>query len=274
MVEETFKSFKEFRDFVNFDAPGEQIGLAFRGEPSASKDWTLEAKLFRLIGKNQSPIKARDELRESFNNILGNRPFKLQEEPSEDHKFAIMQHYGTSTQLLDWTESADIALFFAFNPVPVSADEEYVVVYIADIGKTHFAVYSADKDIDASETKPCQTKESLDSEVHNLFSNYWIFIRQPQFWDIRLSAQMGLFAWQGTKEPLDKFLSDSNAPSLSLLKCMIPVKDRKEVMKYLKEQGITSETIFPSWEKVCGEVESEFRNYLTAPGSALGYSTP
>jgi hypothetical protein len=79
----------------------------FRGHRCAS--WLLEPNIFRYDLLNEE-----DEIREQFER----RAPQYVTEPLPVDMWGwyfLMQHYGAPTRLLDWTDSALVALFFALN---------------------------------------------------------------------------------------------------------------------------------------------------------------
>ena len=90
----------------------------FRGQTSVK--WMLEPGIFRF-----GLFDDEDEIRDQFQR---KGPQYMTEFPPADYWswYFLMQHYGAPTRLLDWTDSALIALFFALNSNPKPPiDPEY-----------------------------------------------------------------------------------------------------------------------------------------------------
>ncbi|UXN35459.1 FRG domain-containing protein [Avibacterium paragallinarum] len=139
----------------------------------------------------------------------------------DDEIWAIGQHFGLKTPLLDWTYSFNIALFFAFkepNKSSTNSDSEYRVIY-------HLRMPIIDTDR--------------------------IKIFEPKF-DVggRINAQQGVFTkylysefkniiqdiYKSIPEHLDKN---------TLTKIKIKSSLRNKVISYLNEMNINNSTLFP-----------------------------
>jgi hypothetical protein len=84
-------------------------GPWFRGQTDAT--WPLRPTMYRHEPRNRSIRILEDELRQEF---AVRAPSLGTERPQNSWEwYFLMQHSGAPTRLLDWTESALIALFFA-----------------------------------------------------------------------------------------------------------------------------------------------------------------
>ena len=98
----------------------------FRGQTKES--WALSPSIFRY----EDLLKEEDEIRSEFQR-KGSQ--YMTERPPDDFWgwYFLMQHSGAPTRLLDWTDSALAALFFALNSGPAPAiDSEDAAVWMLD----------------------------------------------------------------------------------------------------------------------------------------------
>ena len=98
-----------FSDFVNQELL-DYTTYVYRGH--ASTAWKLEPTLDRLISAPNSP--KRDQHLRNFKfsarGRRGSHPTRIE---TENDWWALGQHHGLATPLLDWSESPFVALYFA-----------------------------------------------------------------------------------------------------------------------------------------------------------------
>lgn len=280
---ETFpvESFDEFSGmFMGDDSQRNLVGLAFRGQAG---NWPLQSTLTRYWSRfdawqqDATYNRLHPEMRDRCNwesSLVKTIVEKYLDQdgkalrPPCDQLWAILQHYGAPTPLLDWTLSLDVALYFAFDEVPTKKNT-HAYIHMVDIGKVHKMNHpeglTAEKLLDLGYSVPDST---------------WAFVWPSQFGDIRFATQQGLFAYQNFIHPddmipLDEFLSgrghnETTRPKSpphpgTLLSISIPAAERPKVMSYLDSKSISSATLFPDWETICSNAVSEYRNYLMDP---------
>ncbi|MGE0357196.1 MAG: FRG domain-containing protein [Burkholderiales bacterium] len=223
-------SWKYFHDYVRqefLDFPA----YVWRGQRDAN--WPLETSLDRALkgtpiaGRPASVRRHFDRFKLASRGRRGTNPQKIE---SENEWWAIAQHNGMATPLLDWTESPFVALFFAFyKDVPPASGERAVWALggdeITEMNRRIMAAHSG--------TEPPPLLE---------------YIRPNQDENARLVAQGGLFTKTPLQVTVDKWVtSNSTATSsaISLAKISIPTTDRPQCLRTLNRMNINHLSLFP-----------------------------
>lgn len=140
----------------------------FRGQ---TKDWPLTPSRGRLMP---------DELEANRDRLLSLQLFLSQYEQAKQYSehpdilFAVAQHYGIATDLLDFTRSPIVALFFATHSKQSLAGKEGVIICLDKKDFKEFVTFRKDY---------CDRREIVSPEI--------IEPRIDNLW--RLKSQMGCF---------------------------------------------------------------------------------
>ena len=249
----------------------ERKGLVFRGQASAS--WELDSSLVRLM-KNcgvavdkSAPINISSRGCGSLifdEHVLKKVIPSTQEMMSSEQKLVFAQHYGYPTNLLDWTESLNNALFFAFENAPQD-DSDQVAIYSVDVGKVYILEYcrKGRKEIIFDDPADVSADDVLGWLKHGFVNesfDHWMFVRLGDFWDLRMSVQETVLSIQGWPQSLGDYLRNCETPAPlpgTLVKVKMPVSARPEVMEYLENEGISRESIFPDMDALCAQAKSQ-----------------
>lgn len=216
-----------------FNRPKTQ--LIYRGH--RRYDWPLTPSLGRFDPRNiitQEVAEAQLRLfRRAVRGRISDRT--LVEIDEEDELWAVGQHHGLLTPLLDWTYSPYLALFFAFEKEDRrhgEHDNPYRAVYL--LNKSH--VEAEDKCPNVSVLEPRKDDHG------------------------RLVNQAGLFTSSGYDNTLENFLIDSlrdevlgqvseddEAIELAkyICKIYIPNEERAECLRHLRMMNVHHASLFP-----------------------------
>lgn len=201
----------------------------FRGQ--SDSEWQLTSTLDRLIRHarqtraKQSSIdqfvkKHIDRFRLEIRGRRGDNPSKLE----EDQLWALGQHYGLATPLLDWSQSPYISIFFALASLDNNGAQRVLW---------------------------CLNRKQVESINNGLRDkNEKLNLIFPDSDDNkRLLGQSGLFSKGPVMKHVDKWVQqksrNSNRPVL--LKVIFPGDSnfRKSALKKLQLMNITHSTLFP-----------------------------
>ena len=106
-----FSSWKYFSDYINQEMLN-YTNYIYRGHGDSK--WKLEPTLDRII-KHPTSQKRQEHLEEFIYSTRGRRGSNPPVMENENDWWALGQHHGLYTPLLDWTESPFVALFFAIE---------------------------------------------------------------------------------------------------------------------------------------------------------------
>lgn len=214
--------------FVNFitDSLSDYRSYIFRGH--SSKDWVLKPTLERLI--SETGHKYRVERDKHLNNFKmatrGRRGFI--DNLSDKEWWALGQHNGLATPLLDWTESPYVAAYFALSGRP-SETTDYCIVYGIS---TNFITITMNKGWDKK-----------------TFAGGLEVFRPRSNDNPRLVGQRGLFTISDSNTPINDWIQEhAEAQGFTkgaLLRIFIPTQARDHALRNLNLMNVNHLSLFP-----------------------------
>jgi len=248
-------------------------GYIWRGQ--RCDDWPLEPTLNRALNQyaiteHDRPSFRKSHLKRFKYSIRGRRGPNPPQNLSENEWWALGQHYGLSTPLLDWTESPLVAAYFAFMHINSEQTPNRAVFalhrkVVEDRAKEIYdkeriqpgeitsitgpAYRSTDEFLhDANLKKPIEVVRPMSDENHRLVSQGGLFTRTPDDTDIE--------SWVTSTFSEEK-------ESYILMKILIPNKDREQCLKGLNRMNINHLTLFPDLfgASVFCNMHCELKNY-------------
>ena len=169
--------------------------------------------------------------------------FKLEKPPplaDELKWWQVAQHYGLPTRLLDWTQNAAVALYFACQDE--SADGLVLVLNPADLNLSAAGQRRVfDANLDAETIKPYLSLGP--SEAPRGKKTIAI---HPTWNTERITIQQGAFTLHGSRA---FELDSAQAPSLCYLRIL--ASHKRSLLAGLERMGITEMSLFPEPEHVC-----------------------
>jgi hypothetical protein len=241
------ETWAEFTEFLSQFA--EYGNYIWRGHSRDS--WLLEPSLDRLlrqVGKAGDEGAAAEHLRRFQLATRGRRgpsPIDL----DENEWWALGQHYGLATPLLDWTDSPFAAAFFAFEP-----EEEHSTPYRAILGLEATGI-------------PARSKEIAENIRHG--KRWGVEIVRPlNHHDTRLVSQAGLFSKAPTGLDLTSWVQRyfHGSKFRRLIKILIPSGERMVALNTLNRMNINHLSLFPD---LTGSAR-----YCNTAASVLDYVRP
>jgi len=190
-----------------------------------------------------------------------NNSSSLSHETSESswQQYALMQHYGLPTRLLDWTKSPLVALYFALcsdtkKDRMIWCIEPFQLNILAYKANTIFTPDSMDEDdgVDMVSYLPTHLRENKSRAV----PMSPIAIEQP-FSNKRILAQQGCFTVHGNNNESINSLYDNKKPG-DIYRFLIKENNTELLRDELFEIGIKEDTIFPDLSSLSERIIREF----------------
>lgn len=233
-------SWKYFPDLINQKLL-DLRGYVFRGHRSAG--WQLESTLDRALKNIPASTRFTRMTRhlEHFQlAVRGRRGTNPPTMKTENDWWALGQHHGLATPLLDWTASPYAAAFFAYENEnnPTEPRAIWAIHFHNIEHKKNPAIIAATNAASPSGSAPSSPKinppiveffRPLTDENQRLVNQSGLFTRAPLGTDIE--------TWVKTHYKGDTFCA--------LLKIVLPDRDRQFCLKSLNRMNINHATLFP-----------------------------
>ena len=243
---------EEWSDWEEEDTKTKDGGLAhiwFRGH--SDKGWNLTPKIFRT----KTSIRVADE-EEIYGEFVRRRGSLMGALPDGWHSYFVMQHHGIPTRLLDWTDSALVALYFALKDARTDAAVwalNPLWLNSRTIGR--YALVDPRFDPVAAAFRVDVVRENLEGPKAGqpLLS---IAVRPPLV-SLRMFGQRSLFTLHGSQDlPIEKYpFAQRDMP---LCRIVIPHRDRGEIMVGLRICGVAETTVYPDLDGLAKELIKEY----------------
>jgi hypothetical protein len=217
---------------------GNSEEFLFRGQ-------TIDSPLLPKIAR----LKAKSDVLETEKRMLmefkRTNPLLIeQQRPLDDWDYLTLgQHFGLPTRLLDWSNNALTALWFATgNTSPERADTNYYsVVWILMAETTDF-----EDNLDT--TQPFEIKQTK--------------LVRPRIIKQRINNQSGVFSVFSSADITKKrYLDESDSYQEKLIKVKIPAEKFTEIRTDLNTLGVNAFTLFPELEGLCTYLQWRYFEY-------------
>lgn len=259
----------------------------FRGQSDIN--WVLSTSLERQINRLQPNLLDKDTIpfqeKEMIKEFQWKYPLYSSNGPEKEDLIewlAIMQHYGSATRLLDFTNSIFVAIYMALYDN--ANDSSVWALNTIPLNHKVFARYRKIHNVNSISYQQREefslelANEFLHNKKMNLNFEKELLVLKPKNTNERLSRQQGLFVMPTNvkcefKECLQTYLSSNDKieidfkelikyskfakfrqEDISIIKINIPKSLNYQIQKYLREMNVTSEILFPGLEGLAKSV--------------------
>ena len=225
--EKTLSSFQDFPALIGGDF-NDTRRYVWRGQQC--DNWKLETTLARRIRHKNSPperfLKLQlDRFKKAARGRRGSNPAHLK----DDEWWALGQHFGLASPLLDWTFSPYVALYFAFAD-PDHKDQT-----------AHRCIFALNKATVQRRSTEMANDDPMDGE------SIVRFFEPEADENARVLSQRGLFTISPTRSTIDDWIVTNFKKPKSdiLMRILVQNSDRDDCLKMLNRMNINHLTLFP-----------------------------
>jgi nucleotidyltransferase substrate binding protein (TIGR01987 family) len=274
-VEVTLSSWRHFANFVEVEMR-DYPAYVWRGQRVST--WPLETTLDRLMRRAKgadtpNPHFRHNHLKQFKLAVRGRRGTNPQFLEDENEWWALGQHHGLATPLLDWSASPFVAAYFAFIEQGENQSEYRAVYALHRPSVVKIAEMKADKE--SAHNRAAQERSIGTASENNALYQLGLddalkpdvqFIHPLSDQNERLVSQAGLFTRCRKNKSLNQWVLENHAvedESYTLIKILIPNNDRDDCLRMLNRMNINHLSLFPDLSGASNfcNLFSEIANY-------------
>jgi len=259
MEERTAESLSEFVAHVSqvcdeWREEDERASPWFRGQADAR--WSLIPRAYRYSRISEDDL--RTEFRRRATPLLTDgRPDDVWE------WYFLMQHHGIPTRLLDWSEGALLALYFAVRSgLKEDPTRTAAVVWVLDPWWLNEKAMGQNCVLDPTDI--ASQKYLAEVGVSLILPDLPIAIRPPHV-SRRIAAQQSMFTIFGAQQNLVRALPLSDGFESRLAKIVVPATAAPSIAGDLERCGISETMVFPDLEALSRELTDYYALGLVTP---------
>lgn len=242
--------------------------FVYRGHSDST--WKLDSTLERVLGSKWSAENARKFEDRSLSTFTSKYHIYNGAEHTPASKLcwlSVMQHYGTPTRLIDFSESPYIALYFAletYSPLDNKDFSIFALDYSAIMEKS--ISYIKNKDSGFSETRISisNNPDEIFEKVVDRFSYDILWITEPLELNARIDRQSGTFLLSGNREKtIDSIINSELYQDCAMHQITIDKSLYSNCYALLRKMSINSKSIYGDLSGLARAIKMELQTYTS-----------
>ncbi len=240
----------------------------FRGQADAA--WGLTSSLERLLegrwSEDTFDIKKFEDF--SLKRFFSKSHLYADHASAPESKFerlSLMQHFGTPTRLIDFTESPYFALYFALENYSPSAGRDfalYALDYSAIMERSIEKIRELDNQFKEDRISLDDKKDEVFDEIVDRFSFDLIWISEPRRMNKRLDLQAGTFLTSiNRKATIEQAIANPIYGDAKVTKYIIDSSLYATAYALLRNANITSKSVYGDLAGLGHAVKMELQAY-------------
>lgn len=229
--------------------------MIYRGQRGC--DWPLASTLGRRFKGGAIPPGKRAALLHQFELAMRGRGYDLSVLADDVEKWAIGQHHGLNTPLLDWTRSPFVALFFAFNRRDGEDDDNPSrAIFCVNMSALRNVFSEDELFIEPRNHNNARLVNqaglftltpSGEDNIASYIINRLLEENIIELEDVKTHARQILSAEEGEEQAIEYTVTDQAAIQIAnfIHKIHIPNKGRAECLDMLRKMNIHNGSLFP-----------------------------
>lgn len=194
------------------------------------------------------------------------------------NRYFLKQHYKVKTRLLDWTESALVALYFALSGEHQKEDDAVVYLLLPFVlnnfsiqtlkNDTDINAYMIFSTIDEISKKDTLFNEKSELRINQLLSKYYKLdvdenekqypiALYPPYLDERMAAQQACFTLFGN---IYNGLTIKDIEKDFIYSISIPARKKHKILEELRILGFSDLSIFPDLDGLGNSINTEYQS--------------
>lgn len=236
----------------------------YRGQANSS--WGLESSLERVVGEkldSNSAQRFEDFSLERFQSKFHLYDTENCQPNSKLAWLAAMQHYGTPTRLVDFSESPYVALYFALEAFNQTANFSlFMIDYRALLEKSIEHINSVDRDFKETRQSIQGKQDEIFERIIDRFSYDIAWITEPKILNARIDRQSGAFLLSGNRgKRIAEVLSSTLYKDVDMRKLEIPYELAPGVYALLRKMNVTSKSLYGDLDGLAKSIRMEMQVY-------------